>query len=96
MNEAKRGGAEVAEEDAEKDDRNLLVCALVVSAASSLRSLLLRVSIDLHCRMTGSSLVISGDCNLVARCCKDFGHSRTRDGDQPTEMDTSGLHWPTW
>jgi len=62
MDEAKRGGAEVAEEDAEKEDRSLIASLLVVPGASSLRSLLLRVSVDLHCRMTRE---LSGDFRAV-------------------------------
>jgi len=46
--EAKRGGAEVAEEDAEKEDGDFLLSILRFSAALPLRSPRLRVSMDLH------------------------------------------------
>ena len=39
VDEAKRGGAEVAEEDAEKEDWNGMVCILIFSAFFSLRPL---------------------------------------------------------
>jgi hypothetical protein len=60
MNEAKRRGAEVAEENAEKKIGAGWSAFLIFSAFLSLRPLPLRISMNLHCRMTGSRLVISG------------------------------------
>ena len=54
VDEAKRGGAEVAEEDAEKEGRSRMVGTLIFSAFFSLRSLQLSVSINLH-RLVGGS-----------------------------------------